>query len=183
LRSEADLEGLIEELGLPLFLKPAREGSSVGVGKVEHEEALIATYLQAAEVGDDVIAEQFISGPELTVSILNGRALPSIRMTTDREFYDYQAKYHSDDTQYFCPAGLSDELEQEIRELSLRAFAALDCDVWGRVDLMLDAHNRPLLLEVNTIPGMTDHSLVPMSAAVEGISFDQFVLTVLEATL
>jgi len=183
LSSEADLEGLIDELGLPLFVKPAREGSSVGVGKVARESELLGTYRQAAEAGDDVLAEQFIGGAELTVTILKGEALPTIRMSTDNEFYDYDAKYRSDDTQYFCPAGLNDELEQTVRALALKAFDALDCEVWGRVDVMLDAHNQPLLLEVNTVPGMTSHSLVPMAAAVTGRSFEDLVVEILETTL
>jgi len=183
LSSEADLEGLIDELGLPLFVKPAREGSSVGVGKVTRESELLGTYRQAAEAGDDVLAEQFIGGAELTVTILKGEALPTIRMSTDNEFYDYDAKYRSDDTQYFCPAGLNDELEQTVRALALKAFDALDCGVWGRVDVMLDAHNQPLLLEVNTVPGMTSHSLVPMAAAVTGRSFEDLVVEILETTL
>lgn len=183
LRNEQDLQGLVGELGLPLFLKPACEGSSVGVGKVNHEEDLLEAFRTTAAVGDEVIAEQFIAGAELTVGILNGVALPAIRMTTDHEFYDYEAKYHSDDTQYFCPAGLSQELEEKVRRIALSAFEALACDVWGRVDLMLNEASEPQLLEVNTIPGMTSHSLVPMAAAAVGISFDDFVLKVLEASL
>lgn len=183
LRSEKDLDGLVEQLGLPLFLKPAREGSSVGVGKVVHADQLLDSYHASAKFGDDVLAEKFISGAELTVAVLNGKALPTIRMSTDNEFYDYDAKYQSDDTQYFCPAGLSDELEATVQKLAVQAFEALDCSVWGRVDLMLDEHKQPLLLEVNTVPGMTDHSLVPMAAAAIGLNFSDLVLTVLESTL
>ena len=142
LRSQADLSGLIEELSLPLFLKPAREGSSVGVGKVTTESELLDAYKSAAQVGDDVLAEQFIAGAELSVTILKGEALPSVRMSTENEFYDYEAKYQSDDTQYFCPAGIEDQLEQNIGALALSAFEALDCSVWGRVDVMLDAQSR-----------------------------------------
>lgn len=183
LRSESDLDGLIDELGLPLFLKPACEGSSVGIGKVSNSQDLLRLYRQAALVGDDVLAEQFISGAELTVGVLNGKALPVVRMSTDNEFYDYQAKYHSDDTQYFCPAGLPGEQEQMIQTLAVQAFNALGCDVWGRVDVMLNADNQPLLLEANTVPGMTDHSLVPMAAKAIGLSFADLVLTILESTL
>jgi len=183
LRSEADLEGLIEELGLPLFLKPAREGSSVGVGKVTVESELLERYQSTAKIGDAVLAEQFIEGAELTVGILKGEAMPVVRMTTDHEFYDYEAKYQSDDTQYFCPAGLSNELEQQVRQLAVAAFDALDCRVWGRVDVMLDANNQPLLLEVNTVPGMTNHSLVPMAAVETGRSFNDLVLEILATTL
>jgi len=183
LRSEADLDGLVTELGLPMFLKPACEGSSVGVGKVVNEDDLLAAYRESASVGDDVLAEQFISGAELTCSILKGEALPIIRMSTDHEFYDYEAKYESDDTQYSCPAGLSDAQEEAIRALALDAFNALDCSVWGRVDIMLDANDEPMLLEVNTVPGMTSHSLVPMSAAATGRGFSDLVLEVLATTL
>ncbi len=181
--SKSDLYGVIDELGLPLFLKPAKEGSSVGVGKVNNESELLPAYLHTAEVGDDVLAESFIPGAELTVSILNGEALPVIRMETANEFYDYEAKYQSDDTQYFCPAGLAEDLEQKIRTLGLEAFNALGCESWGRVDVMLDDNGEPLLLEANAVPGMTDHSLVPMAAAQVGISFDELVIKILEATL
>lgn len=183
LRSIDDLEGLVAELGLPLFLKPAREGSSVGVGKVMAESELLAAYQKTAAVGDDVLAEQFIAGAELTVSILNDQALPIIRMATDHDFYDYEAKYQSDDTQYFCPAGLDEKLERAIQTLALNAFNALDCTVWGRVDVMLDANNQPQLLEVNTVPGMTDHSLVPMAAAAVGLSFSDLVIALLDSTI
>ena len=183
LKREADLDGLVEELGLPIFLKPAREGSSVGIGKVNHVSELLTAYQETALVGDDVLAEQFIAGAELTVSILRDKALPVIRMSTDNEFYDYEAKYESDDTQYFCPAGLSDELEGEIRVLAEQAFSALDCSVWGGVGVMLDAQGKPLLPEVNTVPGMTGHSLVPMAAAQTGLEFDDLVVDILSTTL
>jgi len=183
LSSEDDLAGLVDELGLPLFLKPACEGSSVGVGKVSHERELRQVYADSAAVGDVVLAEQFIAGAELTVGILNNTALPVVRMQTQNEFYDYEAKYHSDETQYFCPAGLAVELEQQIRELAETAFRSLACRDWGRVDVMLDAAGQPLLLEINPIPGMTSHSLVPMAAANIGLSFEELVLKILEATL
>jgi len=183
LRSEADLDGLINELGLPLFLKPACEGSSVGIGKVSDEHELLSVYRQAATVGDDVLAEQFIDGAELTVAILDNQALPVVRMSTDNEFYDYEAKYQSDDTQYFCPAGLQTELETEIQEIALKAFNALDCQGWGRVDVMLNAAGRPQLLEANTVPGMTNHSLVPMAASAVGLSFADLVIRILETSM
>jgi len=183
LRSESDLDGLIDELGLPLFLKPAKEGSSVGIGKVNNEDELLDVYKRAAEVGDDVLAEQFIGGAELTVGILNGKALPIVRMSTENEFYDYEAKYLSDETQYFCPSGLNERLEADIQLLALKAFEALGCDVWGRVDVMLDENEKPLLLETNTVPGMTDHSLVPMAANATGLSFADLVETILAQTL
>lgn len=183
LKSESDLVGLIDELGLPLFLKPAREGSSVGVGKVNQVDELSSAYQKVAEHGDDVLAEQYIDGAELTCGVLKGEALPVVRMSTDNEFYDYHAKYQSDDTQYFCPAGLPEQLELEIRQLAMRAFDALDCAVWGRVDVMLTSEQKPLLLEVNTVPGMTSHSLVPMAAKEVGLDFDDLVLEILSATL
>lgn len=183
LRSETDTDGLIGELGLPLFLKPAREGSSVGIGKVSNEEQLLPVWREAAKTGDDVLAEQFNSGIELTVAILNGRALPIVQMVPNNEFYDYEAKYQSDDTQYHCPAVLPTNLTEKIQALALQAFNSLDCDVWGRVDVMLNADGEPMLLEVNTVPGMTDHSLVPMAAAADGIEFQSLVLKILEATL
>ena len=183
LHTEQDLDGLIEEIGLPLFLKPACEGSSVGVGKVESADDLLEAYRATALVGDDVLAEKFMSGAELTVGILDNRALPVVRMQTTNTFYDYQAKYHSDETQYFCPAGLSEDLERDVRCLAERAFTSLACESWGRVDVMLDEHQQPVLLEVNPIPGMTDHSLVPMAAAAVGISFEELVVRILEASL
>ncbi|NND00657.1 MAG: D-alanine--D-alanine ligase, partial [Gammaproteobacteria bacterium] len=180
LKSATDLAMLVEELGLPLFLKPACEGSSVGVVKVTASDDLLPAYRNTAALGDDVLAEQFIPGAELTVAILKGEALPVVRMQTANDFYDYEAKYHSDDTQYFCPAGLPDDLEQEVRSLALAAFDSLTCSGWGRVDIMLDRSERPLLLEVNPIPGMTDHSLVPLAAAARGLSFEKLVVTILE---
>ncbi len=183
IRSSTDLDTLIDELGLPLFLKPVSEGSSVGVAKVEAAADLHLAYEYAASLGGEVMAEKFIEGAELTVSILGDKALPIIEMRTKNTFYDYQAKYQSDDTQYICPANLSDALSHEIQTIALQAFKALDCEVWGRVDLMLDANQCPLLLEVNTVPGMTSHSLVPMAAAAEGISFEQLVVDLLATTL
>ena len=183
LQRREDLIGLIDELGLPLFLKPAREGYSVGVAKVKHADELELAYEKAALAGDDVLAERFINGAELTVSILNDKALPVIELRTDNEFYDYQAKYESNDTQYLCPAKIKPGLTKKIQEMSLSAFRALDCSVWGRVDLMLDESGAPLLLEVNTVPGMTSHSLVPMAAAEQGLDFSSLVCAILETTL
>ena len=180
---QEDLDNLVDLLGLPLFLKPACEGSSVGIGKVNTANDLLSVYQSASANADVVLAEQFIQGPELTIAILGDEALPIIRLQTPHEFYDYEAKYQSDATEYFCPAGLSDELEFNVRELALTAFKALDCSGWGRVDVMLDGDQKPLLLEVNPIPGMTDHSLLPRAAAAAGLSFEQLVVRILEATL
>lgn len=171
------------DLGLPLFMKPAREGSSVGVGKVIEVAKLEETWAKTAAFGDDVIAEQFISGDELTVAVLEGRALPIIRMSTANEFYDYEAKYESNETIYECPADLSEELTERVQDLAVRAFKSLGCSGWGRVDLMLDSDGQPLLLEVNTVPGMTDHSLVPMAAAQVGLSFSKLCVEILASTL
>ena len=183
LTKEADLDGLVDELGLPLFLKPACEGSSVGVAKVIDENGLLEAYRSAAAIGDVVLAEKFINGDELTVAILNGEALPVVRMQTDNEFYDYQAKYQSNETKYFCPSGLDAKQEKETQDLALNAFEALGCDGWGRVDVMLNGVGEPLLLEVNPTPGMTSHSLVPMAAAANNISFEQLVILILEASI
>ena len=171
------------DLGLPLFMKPAREGSSVGVGKVTEVAKLEETWAKTAAFGDDVIAEKFISGDELTVAVIEGRALPVIRMSTANEFYDYEAKYESNETTYECPADISDELTKKVQDLALRAFKSLGCSGWGRVDLMLDAEGQPLLLEVNTVPGMTDHSLVPMAAAQVGLPFSKLCVEILASTL
>ena len=183
IKQPEDLTGLVEELGLPLFMKPAREGSSVGVGKVTKAADVQAVWEATAAFGDDVLAEQFIAGDELTVGILGQTALPIIRMSTENEFYDYEAKYESNETKYECPADLPSDLTSEIKELAERAFASLDCKGWGRVDLMLDANGRPLLLEVNTVPGMTDHSLVPMAAKAVGFSFAELCVQILATTL
>ena len=183
LTSLDDLTGLIEELGLPLFLKPAREGSSVGIGKVSHDDDLLPVYQNAKQFDEQVLAEQFVPGAEVTVGILDGKALPAVTMRTEREFYDYQAKYQSDDTQYDCPAGLGDALESEVRALALSAANAVDVSGWARVDMILDAQRRPMLLEVNTVPGMTNHSLVPIAAAADGMNFAMLVTEILKTSL
>ncbi|MGH1541809.1 MAG: D-alanine--D-alanine ligase [Arenicella sp.] len=178
-----DLLGLEDELGLPMFIKPAHEGSSVGVSKVSSVEDIQAAWKLAASQDSLVLAEQFIDGPELTIAILDDVALPVIRLQAANDFYDYQAKYESDETQYHCPAGLSEDQEQAIRALALQAFRVLGGESWGRVDIMLDRNERPYLLEVNTVPGMTDHSLVPMAAKNAGLSFDELVVRILELSL
>ena len=183
LRSERDLDGLIDELGLPIFTKPATEGSSIGISKVSESSELKQAWELASENDSEVLAESFIAGPELTVSILNGKALPIIRLQTANTFYDYEAKYQSDETQYICPAELSTEEAEHISELAVQAYQALACDGWGRVDVMLDEQRKPLLLEANTVPGMTDHSLVPMAAKQAGISFEQLVVEILETSM
>jgi len=183
LRSAADFDAALEQLGLPLFVKPATQGSSVGMSKVEHAADLPAAFAAAAATDDVVLAEAFISGAEYTVAVLQGRALPSIRIATPKNFYDYEAKYFRDDTQYHCPSGLSPETERHLGALAIGAFAAAGAEGWGRVDFMMDSTGRPLLLEINTVPGMTDHSLVPMAARAIDMDFDTLVWRVLETSL
>lgn len=176
--TEQDCEMVGRQLALPVAVKPVFEGSSVGVTKVKHAEQLLPAWQAAREFGE-VMAEQWIEGNEYTVGVLNGKALPVIRLQTANEFYDFDAKYNDAGTQYHCPSGLTDELEQQVQELALEAFDVLGCSGWGRVDLMLDSENKPWLIEVNTLPGMTDHSLVPMAAKAAGISFDELVAKIL----
>lgn len=183
IRNANDLHGVIEQLGLPLFLKPAKEGSSVGVGKVTCQDELLPAFEYATKSGDDVLAEKFLSGAELTVGILGKQALPVVRLAAANDFYDYDAKYLSNDTQYFCPAGLDTVLEKKVSQLALDSFSAVGCQHWGRVDIMLDGDDHPVLLEVNPIPGMTSHSLVPKAAQQAGLNFNALVLTILETTL
>jgi D-alanine-D-alanine ligase len=180
LTGETNLSAVAKRLGTPMFVKPASEGSSVGMTKVKKAGELEEAYALAVNYDPVVIAEKFIDGPELTVAIVGERVLPVIRIETPREFYDYEAKYIANDTRYLIPCGLSKTREQQLQELSLRAFQALGCRGWGRVDLMLDKRGKPFLLEVNTSPGMTDHSLVPMAARAVGISYEDLCVKVLE---
>jgi D-alanine-D-alanine ligase len=182
MRGREDLELAIERLGIPMIVKPATQGSSVGMSKVEKAEDLPAAYAAAAKIEASVFAEPWITGKEYTVAVLQGQALPSIRIETPKKFYDYEAKYFRDDTKYFCPSGLSGPAEQHLANLALAAFDAVGASGWGRADFMMDTTGRPLLLEVNTIPGMTDHSLVPMAARASGIDFDELVWRVLETS-
>jgi D-alanine-D-alanine ligase len=182
LHGPQDFEIAIERLGLPMIVKPATQGSSVGMTKVERESDLAAAYQAAAALEHSVFAEPWLTGKEYTVAVLQGRALPSIRIETPRSFYDYAAKYFRDDTRYFCPSGLSDQAEQHLANLALAAFEAVGASGWGRADFMADATGRPLLLEINTIPGMTSHSLVPMAARAVEIDFDELVWRVLETS-
>ena len=180
----ADFAAVAARLGLPLFVKPAREGSSIGVIKVKHAADLPAAYREAARHDDLVLAEQAMEGGEFTVAVLGEgtqlRALPSIRIVPATEFYDYEAKYFRDDTRYLCPSGLTAAGEEEMRDLALRGFQILGCRGWARMDFLLDAAGRPYLLEANTAPGMTDHSLVPMAARASGMSFPDLCLRILE---
>jgi D-alanine-D-alanine ligase len=182
LRDERDFDLALTRLGLPMFVKPATQGSSVGMSKVERPEDLPVAFAAAAATDPCVLAEAYISGAEYTVGVLAREALPSIRIRTTQTFYDYQAKYFRDDTQYDCPSGLSAETERHLAALALGAFDATGASGWGRADFMMDSTGRPLLLEINTVPGMTDHSLVPMAARARGMSFEQLVWRVLETS-
>jgi len=179
---QSDVDGVIAQLRLPLFVKPANEGSSVGVTKVSRAEELAPAIAVALRYDPLVLAEQFIGGGEYTVAVLQGEALPAIRIEAAGEFCDYDAKYLRDDTQYHCPCGLSVEREADLRRLALQGFSLLSCSGWGRVDFLLDETGNPYLMEVNTVPGMTDHSLVPMAARVAGIEFGELVWRILETS-
>jgi len=173
LSADSDWQAVMDQLG-EAFVKPATGGSSVGTHRVASAPALATAFADAAAHGA-VIAEQLVQGPEFTVAVLNNAALPAIRVETDSRFYDYQAKYHSDTTRYLCPCGLDAAKERELAELALAAFRMLGCSAWGRVDVMQDASGEFYLLEVNTVPGMTGHSLVPMAAKAAGMGFDTLV--------
>ena len=181
--SAEDAYRIVEELGLPLIVKPAGEGSSVGMSRVNESDELVPAWLEAARFDACVLVEKWIEGGEYSVPILQGEALPIIRIETPRVFYDYEAKYFSDDTRYFCPAGLDQETETSCRAEALRAFEATAASGWGRVDFLMGADGIPRFLEVNTVPGMTSHSLVPMGARQAGIDFDELVWRVLETSL
>jgi len=180
LNSVEDCEIALEHLGLPMMVKPVLEGSSIGISKVNSHEEMIPAWELAKKSGGTIIAEKFIQGEEYTAAILGDRVLPMIRLRTDNDFYDYQAKYVSNDTQYICPCGLSENYEAELASMMMRAFKAVMAEGWGRVDFMLDSDNQPWLIEVNTVPGMTDHSLVPMAAKHAGMSFEELVLNILQ---
>jgi D-alanine-D-alanine ligase len=183
LDAHSDFDAVEKQLGLPLFVKPACEGSSIGVSMVRHAGELSAAWLAAAKHDSLVIAEQGVLGGEYTVAMLgegdNMQALPIIKIEPATEFYDYEAKYLRDDTRYRCPCGLPESRELELRAQALDAFRVLGCRGWGRVDFLMDEQGKAYFLEVNTSPGMTDHSLVPMAARVAGISYEQLVVRVL----
>ena len=178
-QADSDFAAIEARLGLPLFVKPANEGSSIGISKVKTSGGLRPAYALAAEADPLVIAERYMGGGEYTVGILGDTALPAIRIVPANEFYDYEAKYLRDDTQYLCPCGLPAEQEAQIRAEALQAFRAVGGRGWGRVDFLMDEAGRHYFLEVNTSPGMTDHSLVPMAAKAAGIGFDELVLKIL----
>jgi len=181
LTKDSDLRTVARKLGVPLMVKPASEGSSIGMSKVRSAARLDEAYALAVNYDRVVIAEKFIDGTELTAGILGDQVLPLIKIETPRDFYDYEAKYIADDTRYIVPCGLSAARERDMQALCLKAFRALGCRGWGRVDLMLNRQGRPFLLEVNTVPGMTDHSLVPKAARAVGMSYEDLCLRILEA--
>ncbi len=170
-------------LGFPVIVKPVHEGSSIGISKVDSADQLEQAWATARKYDREIIAERWITGGEYTASILNNEALPLIKLETPRAFYDYEAKYLLNDTRYLCPCGLALPLEMELRRMALKAFNFLGLAGWGRIDFMLDKDNHPWLIEANTTPGMTDHSLVPMAARAAGYSFDELVWRILETTL
>jgi len=180
--AKTKFEGVAGRLGLPLIVKPVQEGSSIGITKVSAVAEMDEAYALAVNYDPVVIAERFIEGPEYTASIVDDSALPLIRIEAPEGKYDYQNKYFTDVTKYLCPCGLPAAKEEEIKALALRAFQAVGCTGWGRIDLMLDAQSRPWLLEVNTSPGMTGHSLVPMAAKAVGISYEDLCVKILEGS-
>jgi D-alanine-D-alanine ligase len=182
LRTDADLAGAVA-LGFPLMIKPVHEGSSIGMARVEDADALAEAWRVASGYDASVLAERWIHGAEYTCAVLGQDALPMIRLETPHAFYDFEAKYQADSTRYLCPCGLSEAEESRLQRLALDAFEATGASGWGRVDLMVDDQGHPFLLEINTVPGMTDHSLVPMAARVAGLDFDSLVWRILETSL
>ncbi len=176
---DSDFAQIAKDLGLPLMVKPANEGSSIGMSRVTSAEQLEQAFKQASRYDSRVIAEQWVNGPEFTVAMLNGRALPVIRLVTTHAFYDFDAKYQANDTQYLFDTGLTTEQVEAMQRLVEEAFAVIGCQGWGRIDLMMDEAGQFQLLEVNTAPGMTDHSLVPMAAKATGLSFSELCLEIL----
>lgn len=180
LDQQSDWLEVIAALGNNAIVKPAREGSSIGMRRVHNYQELQESYQYANQYDALVLAEQWITGAEFTVAIVNGQVLPPIRLKTSHEFYDYEAKYQSNDTQYILPCGLSADKEQELKDIVLKAFNVLGCEGWARLDVMQDEQGKFWLLEANTVPGMTDHSLVPMAAKAAGMSFSQLVVSLLQ---
>jgi len=183
LDATTDMSYIGAMLGFPIMVKPTLEGSSIGMSKVVKEEDLNKAWQLASKYGDNVLAEQWVQGKEYTVAILGRSALPVIRLETKRDFYDYEAKYDDDDTQYHCPCGLSEEQESQLQRLALSAFDVIGAKGWGRVDIMEDEEGKPSIIEINTVPGMTNHSLVPMAAKAKGLSFTELVYEILSETM
>jgi D-alanine-D-alanine ligase len=171
---------IINSIGSPFFIKPSNEGSSIGIDKIKNEQQYKEAFLKTSKIDSNVIVEKFVDGEEFTVGIVNGKFLPVIKIKPTNEFYDYEAKYLKDDTQYICPSGIEKNKETLIAQEALEAFNSIGCSSWGRVDFMMDKKNDHFFIEVNTSPGMTSHSLVPMAAKEIGIDFDQLVLEILK---
>jgi len=180
---DTDLSDVVAELGCELMVKPASEGSSIGMSKVHSAKELKLALGKALAFDSHVFAEQVIKGAEYTVAVLGAEALPVIKLETDREFYDFEAKYVLNDTRYLCPCGLPEEAEAALQELALNTFDALGCKGWGRVDFMADSDGNFYVLEVNTVPGMTSHSLVPMAAKAQGLSFEDLVVAIAKTAI
>lgn len=183
LTQASNWDEIAEQMGLPIMVKPVREGSSFGATKVTQARLLSSAWMQANQFDDRVMAESWIEGDEYTVSILNDIVLPMIKLETTREFYDYKAKYEDNDTKYICPCNLDEDVEQTLGELSTQACQLLGVSGWSRLDLMLDDTNQAWLIEVNTVPGMTSHSLVPMAAKQAGLSFEQLAVQILATSM
>ncbi len=179
----SDWQAVCVQLGLPLMVKPVHEGSSIGASKVKRAEDLEPAWRAAYALDKRVLAEKWITGSEYTVPILGARVLPIIRLVTPREFYDYTAKYEAETTQYICPCGLDEKTEKSLGEIAFKAYQSLGASGWGRIDLMMDEQGQPWLIEANTIPGMTSHSLVPMAARQAGIGFDDLVIEILNSSM
>jgi len=182
-QSNDEVIALRERLVYPVIVKPAREGSSLGISKVEDAAGLMPAWHEAARFDSEVLVEQWIDGAEYTAGILGATALPLIRLETPHVFYDYAAKYQTDTTRYLIPCGLAADQERQLQTLSLQAFRAVGAHGWGRVDFMLDDADKPWFIEVNTVPGLTDHSLVPMAAKASGVAFGELVLRILDSSL
>ncbi len=182
LKSTDDLDACIERLGFPVIVKPAQEGSSIGMSKANNREELAKALQVAAEFNCDVYAESWVAGKEYTVGLLNDVALPVIRLETPNAFYDYEAKYNATTTKYHCPSGLSADQEEQLQQLAIKAGEVVGVKGWARVDVFIDESGQPQLIEINTVPGMTDHSLVPMAAKQAGIGFDELVWRILETS-
>lgn len=183
LKGEEELDACVESLGFPVIVKPAQEGSSIGMSKANNKTELTKALMLAENYQCDVLVEAWVTGEEYTVAVIDGEALPVIRLQTTNEFYDFEAKYHSDSTKYHCPCGLAKQQENELKALAVEACNVVGVKGWGRVDVFIDHKGVAQLIEVNTVPGMTDHSLVPMAAKTEGCDFDELVWRILETSV
>lgn len=181
--ANSNVDDIFNELELPVIIKPLREGSSIGMSKVSRADEMEVALKNALQFDDKVLVEAWVDGDEYTAAILCDQALPLIRLETSNAFYDYEAKYLSEDTQYHCPCGLDVETENDLQDLAQQAFDALGAEGWGRVDLMRNSRGETFLIELNTLPGMTDHSLVPMAARQAGMSFNELVLKILDCSM